>query len=206
MEAKEDFIKKLLEVTYNNYGDDFQLALIPEKYSKQVISYGSMKVDLISVLDYLNELKKTENTIFESSFMYSAISIYGRCFTSSKDYTQLNVKQVFGNNSIHLKNHEYLRNLRDRFIAHRRKTEFELGAAFIAVSKSNPEKATMKFQQMRIGSWSVKRIDELIETVNYVLIHVEKKFESCGLRLYDKILENYSTEEIESFFINHLFE
>jgi hypothetical protein len=206
MEPKKEILNTLLQVAYRNNGEKFQLALIPEKYSKRVISYGSMKVDLESVLAYLNELKKTENRILESAFMYASISLYGRCFTASKDFTQLNIKGVFGNNSVHIKNHDYLRDLRDRFIAHRRKTDYELGAAFIAISKEEPNKATMKFQQMRIGNWSEKKVNSLIETVNFVLEHVEKKFEVCGIKLYDKILDIYSPEQIENFIINKQFE
>ena len=203
---REELFNRLLKEEYKENGKSFNLALIPEKHSKQVIAYGSMKADLKSVLDYMNELKKTKNETFSAAFMYSAISLYGRCFTASKDYTQLNLDKVFEKEPSHKQNHEFLRDLRDCYVAHRRRTGYELGATFIAVSKKNNSKAKMTFHNMRMTRWSEREIDNLMKTVRFVLNHVEKKFEKCGIKLYDYFLKNYTPEEINNFMINSLFE
>jgi hypothetical protein len=200
MKNREEKIKKLKELALKDYGDEYDLILIPEEMTKRVVAYTSMRNDLELVLKYLNFLKSTEDKAIESAMTYAVIALYGKCFTDSKDgFPQLNSLQIFDKDKKEMETHEYLMDLRHKFIAHRSETENEIGMAYIAVLKDEPNRATMKCYQMKLANFSIEKIEELEACINFVLKKVIEKFEKSGNKLYDGVLNKFSFEELRNF-------
>ena len=181
-------------------GEDYDLILVPKKMSRRVVGYGIMRYDLEKVIEYLEALRAETTEVTETALTYSSIALYGRCFTDSKDnFPKLDPSNIFDEDEKLYQSHTYFLDLRHKFIAHRRDTEHELGIAYIAVSKKNQTRATMKYYQMKLAKFSEDDIQRFLHLVNYVHKKVLEKLEKNGNKLYDGMLNKYSFEELRKF-------
>jgi len=199
-------LKKLLKTARDHHAEENHLILIPKKLSKKVYAYGAMKHDLELILDYIKELKKNSESIASSGMTYAMIILYGKCFTdASKDgFPKLESSDIFKNEEELLKHHNYLMNLRHKFLAHRSYIMDEIAIVYLAVKKDNNRIAELKYKQMKLSSFSKNKLTDFMKVFHYVEIQIEQKLEKSSKKLYDGIIKKYSKEEIEKLIFNDI--
>ena len=145
--------KELIEKIKKQYGENYILGLLPDKVARKFIGYCSMNHDLEMVENYIAEIEKgIESETIYSSLTYSSIILYSKCFTDSSkaNFPKLEANNVYRDNDNLLEFHEYLMQLRHKFLAHRNITSAEVGVAFFAFPKTL-ERNQLKYKHFKFA-------------------------------------------------------
>jgi hypothetical protein len=175
--------------------------------SKKFIAYCAMKGDLEMVLNYIEFLKtRPLDLTIKSSLTFSIIALYGKCFTdaSKNSYPKLEPNVLFVDQEDFFKTHKFLMDLRHQFIAHRGKTESEIGIAFMLIPKKvGDSQSQIKFNQIKQYSFDIEKLIEFEHLMKYIISDLEKKIQKSGQKLYDGLLENFTPEQLTFMAINN---
>lgn len=206
MKKLDDRLRQLLENAKEEFSDDNFIVAIPIFYAKKFIAYCAMKEDLKLCLQYIEKLKEQSDNVIKSSLTYALISLYGKCFTdaSKNNYPKLEPNKIFTENKEIEETHNFLMDLRHQFIAHRGKTDSEVGVSFLIIPKQGDiEKTQIRFSQLKQQSFSDGEIAKIEALLKFVIKHIEEKIEKSAQKIHDGFLENFSHELISMLTINN---
>jgi hypothetical protein len=204
--ATERYIQ-LIKNAQTEYSEQYFAVAIPGFMSKKFIAYCAMKGDLEMVLNYIEFLKtRPLDLTIKSSLTFSIIALYGKCFTdaSKNSYPKLEPNVLFVDQEDFFKTHKFLMDLRHQFIAHRGKTESEIGIAFMLIPKKvGDSQSQIKFNQIKQYSFDIEKLIEFEHLMKYIISDLEKKIQKSGQKLYDGLLENFTPEQLTFMAINN---
>lgn len=128
IERDEELEKKIIKSFRGN--DKRELFIVNERLSKKACSYALILIDIEIIetcLEKVIELidKNETQDIITSALWQRAIMTYGKIFTNSKDgFTRLEYDKIISDEK-QLELHHKLIDIRNSFIAHRGKNDFE---------------------------------------------------------------------------------
>jgi len=188
----------------NKYSRENWVFIIPNYMSISLNAYISMHKDLTVVLEYLKLLSRQEtNKIIKSSLMYSSLALYGKCFTDASQSKSPNliVSQIISDAKL-LETHEFLMNLRHKFLAHRGETDSEIISSFYLINKINntSQLQFMRAKQISFTKVQIFRITELVKALlkklNEIKIKFSNKVQKGMLAFEPKILSQLSINNL----------
>lgn len=197
---------QLIKNAQKEYSEEYFVVAIPGFMSKKFIAYCAMKRDLELALDYIELLKTSpQNVNIKSSLTFSTITLYGKCFTdaSKNNYPKLESSNIFKNQDDHLEAHKFLMDLRNEFIAHRGKTESEIGIAFMLIPKTDGGRSQVRFNQLKQYSFGTKKLFEVESLIKFIIFELDKKIEKSGHKLQDGLLNNFTNEQLAFMIVNN---
>ncbi len=206
MTKKRERTIELMKNAQEEFASEYELIIVPEIMSKKVVAYGAMRYDLELILQYLELLKQKNDDIYASALTYSIIALYGKCFTDATEgkYPKLEPNSIFEDRPDLRKQHDYFMDLRHKFIAHRGKTDDEIGISYIAVSKNEPNKAKLKYRQLKLSGFAKDKLEKFEELFTFVFETLNKKFAKAGNKVYDGMLNTFSKEDLNNFTFTNL--
>jgi len=198
---------QLIKNAQAEYSEEYFAFAIPGFMSKKFIAYCAMKRDLELVIEYIEFLKTSpQNATIKSSLTFSTIALYGKCFTdaSKNSYPKLEPNSIFVNQDDFLKTHDFLMDLRHQFIAHRGKTESEIGIAFMLLPKKAGDSQTqIRFNQLKQYSFNVQKLTEFENLIKYIISELDKKIQKSGQKLRDGLIDNFTPEQLTLMMMNN---
>ncbi len=199
---------QLIKNAQAEYSEEYFAVAIPGFMSKKFIAYCAMKRDLELVIEYITFLKTNpQNATVKSSLTFSTIALYGKCFTdaSKNNYPKLEPKSLFKDQDGFLETHEFLMDLRHQFIAHRGKTESEIGIAFMLIpkAKGNDEKSQIRFNQLKQYSFNTEKLTEFENLIKFIIAELDGKIQKSGQKLHDGLLNNFTPEQLTLMIMNN---
>ncbi len=197
----ENLIKKAQDL----YSEKYLMIAIPGFLSKKYISYCSMIEDLRLSLEYLDYMKRDNDSVIKSSLCYSLIALYGKCFTdaSKGGYPKLEPGSIFKNQEDFKRTHEYLMELRHTFIAHRGKTESEIGIAFMILEKGKGNNdVEIKFSQLKQNGFSKQKLLEIDILIHFLIKYLEVKIQKMAQDIYNTMLDQLNVKQLSLMLMN----
>lgn len=207
MDEKSIRLIQIIKNAKAKYADESFILPVPGFLSRSFTSFCSMREDLILIRQYLKYLKSNTDNIINSSMTYSAISLYGKCFTDAtkNKAPKLEPIQLFDKQEDLRQTHEYLMDLRHHFISHRGDTDSEVEAAYILIPKGNGS-SQVKYSRLKKMSFESDQIEKIDELMEYLLQQLEKKIQKSGQKAYEAILKNFTAEQMALMTINNIKE
>jgi hypothetical protein len=92
--------------------------------------------------------------------------------------------------------------LRHQFIAHRGKTESEIGIAFMLVPKADGQ-SQIRFNQLKQYSFEAGKLLEFENLIKFVISELDKKIEKSGQKLHDGLFNNFTPEQMTLMVMNN---
>ena len=199
---------QLIKNAQAEYSAEYFAVAIPGFMSKKFIAYCAMKRDLELVLEYIELLKTNpQNAIIKSSLTFSTITLYGKCFTdaSKNSYPKLEPKSLFKNQDELSATHDFLMDLRHQFIAHRGKTESEIGIAFMLIPKEKESgtRSQIRFNQLKQYTFNTEKLTEFESVITFIISELDKKIQKSGQKLHDGLLNNFTPEQLSLMIMNN---
>ncbi len=201
--------KKLLNLIKSakaEYSDDNIIIAIPEIIAKKFIGYCSMREDILLIIEYLNGLSKGQSSTISSALTHAIIVLYGKCFTDASEakYPKLEDNVIFNDQPEYKALHDFLMNLRHRFIAHRGETDSEVGAAFLMFPKEGKGETQVKYKQLKQCSLNAKEIASIKTLAEFLLEVVEKRIQKAGDKAHRGMFKNFSLNELQIMTLNNM--
>jgi hypothetical protein len=208
METRTERLIHLIKKAQEEYAEENNILAIPGFMSKKFIAYCAMHEDLNLLLNYIEELTKEHNRIVKSSLTYAMLALYGKCFTdaSKNSNPKLEPKSIFSNQKEFKETHDFLMDLRHQFIAHRGKTDSEIGIAFMVVPKENINGSQVRFKQLKQVSFGGEKLLEIKALIEYLIDELKKKIQKSGQKVYDGFFNSFSVEEMSFMVMNNVKE
>jgi len=206
MDKTTERLIQLIKNAQAEYSEEYFVVAIPGFMSKKFIAFCAMKRDLELVLEYITLLKgNPQNPTIKSSLTFSTIALYGKCFTdaSKNNYPKLEPNNIFKDQAEFLQTHEFLMGLRHQFIAHRGKTESEIGIAFMLLPKGDDGQSQIRFNQLKQFSFETEKLLEFKNLINFVISELDKKIEKSGQKLHDGLFNNFTPEQMTLMVMNN---
>jgi len=208
METRTERLIHLIKKVQEEYAEENNVLAIPGFMSKKFIAYCSMHEDLNLLLEYINELTKENNRIVKSSLTYAMLALYGKCFTdaSKNSYPKLEPKSLFVDQKELKTIHDFMMDLRHQFIAHRGKTDSEIGIAFMVVPKENIGGSQIRFKQLKQVSFDGEKLLEIKTLIDYLIAELKNKIQKSGQKVNDGFMNSFSVEEMSFMVMNNVKE
>jgi hypothetical protein len=207
MDKTNERLIQLFKQAQARFADDHMVIIIPSFLSKKFVGYCSMREDLLLTIEYINILKTHPDKVIKSALSYSLIALYGKCFTdaSKNNYPKLEPDHLFKDDQANLETHKFLIELRHQFIAHRGKTESEVGIAYLAVPKEDSlENSQVRFSQLKLTSFSDVDLNRIEKLIVFLLEKIMEKIQVTGQEVHDTMLKVFSVEELGLMMINNM--
>lgn len=207
MDKTTERLAHLLKEAQAEFSERHLVIAIPGFLSKKFIGYCSMKEDLELSLEYIKLLRSRPEKIIRSALTFSLISLYSKCFTdaSKNNYPKLEPHNLFKDEIDYQKTHDFLIDLRNQFIAHRGKTEHEVGIAYIAMPKEDQgEKTQLRFSQLKKTSFSDEDLNNIEPLIQFVIKILLEKIQKSGQKVHDTMLNLFTTEQLTMMMINNM--
>lgn len=206
MERRTERYIHLIKKAQEEYSDENHVVAIPGFMSKKFIAYCSMHEDLNLLLNYIDELNKDHNRIVTSSLTYAMLALYGKCFTdaSKNSNPKLEPKSLFVDQKELKETHDFLMDLRHQFIAHRGKTDSEIGISFMVVPKENIVGSQVRFKQLKQVSFNGEKLLEIKTLISYLIDELKKKIQKSGQKVYDEFFNSFSVKEMSFMIMNNV--
>jgi hypothetical protein len=206
METQHEKLVFLIKKIVSEYGKDNNVVAIPGFLSKSFIAYCSMREDILLSLKYIEHLRTipTDNVI-KSALNYALISNYGKCFTDAtkSKSPKLEPSKIFENQNEFLSIHDFLMELRHKFIAHRGTTDSEAEIAVLLFPIGKPEKdSQIRFKQLKDISFKEEKIIEIEKLLNFVLSVLEKKIKKSSEKIYKGFFKLFNEKQINAMIMN----
>ena len=205
MSEKTNKIIKIIRDAKSAYSEDNIVLAIPKFMSKHFTSFCSMREDLLLIKQYIQRLDTETDLLVKSSFTYSAISLYGKCFTdaSKVNAPKLEANQLFKNDIDLKKIHEYLMDLRHHFISHRGDTEGEVEVAYLLIPKEEGE-PQVRYSRLKQMSFSKEQQNDIMRLADYLLEEVIRKIQKSGQKTYDAFFKNFTPDLMTIMALNNM--
>jgi|GEM_PF-2898924 len=174
-------------VSVNVYADEkkgmYPYVILTDDLSHRIAAQFSFKQDLREskeVIEFIKvALPKRElSELIISSLFNSAVIKYGRCFSfvNSGRKKKLLKENVFKQaEQKHIKVHQEIIDMRNDFIAHAQKSQYE---SMVMVAYLLPEAIERKISSVEFASrsygWNESLIDDFLEIITYAISHVEQ--------------------------------
>lgn len=207
MDKTKERLTHLLKQAQAEYSKEHLVIPVPGFLSKKFIAYCSMKEDLELILEYINILKTKPDRLIKSALSYSMISLYGKCFSdaSKNSYPKLESEILLKGDKENQEMHNSLIDLRHQFIAHRGKTESEIGISYLAIPKKNPlEKSQLRFSQLKQSSFSDKDLNKIEGLIKTLVEKLKEKIQKSGQKVHDGMFKLFTTEQLGMMIINNM--
>lgn len=205
---KNDRLISLIKAAKNQYSDNYFVLAVPHFIAKKFLTYCSMLDDLERVQVFTQRLKEEEDKITRSAFLYSIISLYGKCFTDAthEKLPKLEPAFIFNGQDDHLKTHEHLMNLRHNFIAHRGETDNETVMAYILVPKDSQsvEQSQLRFTQLTQLYFDTGMLNQIEELVSFLLEFIKERLEKSGQKAYEGFMNAFTPEQMTFMILNNV--
>jgi hypothetical protein len=177
--------------------------------SKKFIAYCAMRNDLNLVLEYIETLREIgDNRVIKSSLTYALIALYGKCYTdaSKNSYPKLEPSSLFSENEELLETHEFLMDLRHQFVAHRGKTDSEIGISFMAIPKDKKSDPQVRFKQLKLGAFGLEKLNNIEILVLFIIEQLEIKIQKSGQKVYDGFFNLFDAKQMSFMIMNNMEE
>lgn len=207
MDKTNERLIELLKQAQAKFAEDHMVIIVPSFLSKKFVGYCSMREDLLLTLEYIKVLKTYPDKVIKSALSYSLIALYGKCFTdaSKNNYPKLEPDHLLKDDQANLDTHKFLIELRHQFIAHRGKTESEVGIAYLAVPKKDSlEKSQVRFSQLKLTSFLEIDLDRIEKLIVFLLEKIMEKIQATGQEVHNTMLKAFTTEELGLMMINNM--
>lgn len=192
--------KTLLDIISQKHLNENIVILPPERELSKFIGYSTIYEDLKLCDKLCNKLHDEKDDIISASLVYSIIAIYGRCFSdaSQSSFPKLEESEI---NEEFKVIHKYLHDLRNIFIAHRGKSESEMGIGYILVpfEKGPP---IFKYSGVKRNRFKKDEITKIQGLINFLLDLVEIKRQKIVDKLYSRFIDEMEPSELLKFAIN----
>ena len=190
--------------------------LLPKVFSKKIISYMSIREDLLLIIKQVNFLLdyKYKVVLIDQNYreavvqgIWSSIVItYGRCFTdaSKSSKSKLEPLECFSHKNETLKiTHDYIMSIRHNFVAHRGETEHDVSVAYMKIPKfeSNPRKTEFRIKSIRTVSPKEKILLNCKELITHLLKIVESKLQKQTEKIHKVIFNDLDPELLNELLI-----
>ena len=171
---------------------------VPEKFERKNIAYYSIILDLETCKEALLQLKEKNDEIIITSLFTTVIVLYGKCFTDSSKTKSPKLEPSCLENLEKIKIlHINLMSMRHNFIAHRGKTEHELGKAYFQIFPETMEWG-IKVGLQRRFSFEPEELSQYIELIEYLIKISTNKYEKAGKKIMQHIISNLSNQNSEN--------
>lgn len=204
--VEDENLIELMKDVHTKYASENLIALIPNKLAKKYNVYCSMRIDLKMIQEYL-ALLNSNSSIIQSALTYSVIALYGKCFTdASTDCNPKLDKKVYENNQDFLETHDFLMDLRHKFISHRGNTYNEVGIAYLLVPKNELfSEGSIEYMNSKRKGFIKLEIDKINLLIVFLSQWLESQTEKFQHRLREQFLKQFLPFKIEKVIINDLF-
>jgi hypothetical protein len=201
---KRKHLHGLLKKAKAQYKDDYLVIAIPNLFTRKFRGYCAIREDLLLVSEYISRIAIEHDSVLRSALNYSFIAIYGKCFTDATQskYPKLETSTI--TNHTYLATHEYLMELRHKFIAHRGDTANEVGIAVILIPKEGTEQTQMQYKQVRRLSLSSENLQASKNLITFLIAYVEEKIKETGQKAHSGFLEMFTPEELSIMILNNM--
>jgi len=206
MDKTSERLAHLLQKAQSEYSETHFVVRVPEFLSKKFIGYCSMKEDLELALEYIKILSQHPDKIIKSALTISLISLYAKCFAdaSKNNYPKLEHEKIFKDYADHYKIHGYLVDLRHQLIAHRGKSENEVGIAYMSIPKDEKEQSQIRFSQLKQTSFSSGDLSKMEVLFEFLIPFIENKIQINGQKIYEAMLDSFSAKQLSQMGINNI--
>ena len=201
---KKKYILDLLRKAKAQYQENYMIVAVPNIFTRKFRGYCAIREDLLLILKYIDLILVQENTVIRSSLNYSFIALYGKCFTdaSQSKSPKLEATNIPEGN---LRNtHNYLMELRHKFISHRGDTPNEVDITVMLFPKEGNEQTQMRYKQVKRLSLSTDNLNASRELINFLVGHVEQKINDTSQKAHDGFLEMFTAQELAVMMINNM--
>jgi len=186
---KHKITQKLILDAKEKYSDEFFVIAIPGFMSKQFNAYSFMIDEIKTVEKYCNELKQNHSKLIRSALTYSAITLYAKCFmdASKGNAPKLESNQIFKDEK-DKEIHEYLMELRHKFLVHRNKNNAEIEASFFLVPKNESMETAVRHLATRQISFHEEKLEEIIQHLQVMKTIIQSKVENAAKKVQKGLL------------------
>ncbi|NJB84198.1 hypothetical protein [Wenyingzhuangia aestuarii] len=197
-EKEEELDNDIKTDSYINKAMTFK---VPQHLEKKNVAYYSILLDLETCEKALSELQKENNEIIRTSLFTTIIILYGKCFTDSSSTNSPKLELSCFESLENLKKlHLNLMSMRHNFVAHRGKTEHELGKAYFQIFPKTM-KWGIKVGLQRRFCFESEEIPEYIKLIEYLMKITMEKYRKVEKKIMEHIITNFdnlnSENEIE---------
>lgn len=198
--------KHVLDLLYQakiQYEESYLILSMPGFITKKFRCYCSMREDLLLSSKYLDRIINEQDKIMLSALNYSLIALYGKCFTDATQNKSPKLERsiIVGNEL--LSTHDYLMELRHKFIAHRGDTVNEVGIAVMLFEK-NGTRTQIQYKQVKRMSLSTERLKEARNLIDFLIKYVEQKIQETAQKAHDGYLDMFTPEQLSLLSINNI--
>lgn len=211
MNKKKDRLIHLLKDSQEQYSEEYLIFGVPNYMSKRFIAYCAMKEDFELILQYIREIRNNPTKVIQSSLSYSLIALYGKCFTdaSESSFPKLESTDLFKkDDNKNSEVHNYLMELRHKFIAHRGETENEIAISYILVPKKDlDDNIQVRFSQLKMVGFSNEDLDKFEILANFIIEKLKDKIQKSGEKVRNEMLhlfKEYTREQLRLMLLNEV--
>jgi|GEM_PF-1329917 len=205
MNKTTDRLLHLIRQAQRRYSENYLVLAVPGFMSKKFIAYCSMKEDLELILQYISEMRNNPHGTTKSALSYSLIALYGKCFTdaSKNNFPKLEPSHLFAEGELNYITHNYLMELRHKFIAHRGEIDSEVGISYMLIPKvGSVEKTQVRFNQLKMVGFPKKDLDNIEILIKFLIEKIFKKIEKSAEKIKDGMLNTFTTKELSLMTMN----
>jgi len=202
-EFKHAITKKLIADADEKFGDEFIVLAIPGFMSKHFNAYSFMLDEIKTVEKYCEELKSNHSKLIKSAITYSVITLYAKCFmdASKGNAPKLESNQIFQKQE-DKDIHDYLMELRHKFLVHRNKNNAEIEASFFLIPKGESTETGVKHLATRQVAFHKDKLEEIIQHLQVMKNIIEEKIQKAAKKVQKGML-NLDKELTKHLIVNN---
>ena len=201
---KRKYVLNLLKNAKAQYAQNYLILAVPNFFTRKFRGYCAIREDLLLASAYIDRILAQDDSVLRSALNYSFIALYGKCFTDASQYKAPKLESVNIGDPNHLATHNYLIELRHKFIAHRGDTANQVDIAVMLFPKEGNERTQMRYKQVRRLSLSEENLQASQSLIAFLIVYVEQKITSTGQRAHDGFLQMFTPEQLAIMTINNM--
>jgi len=201
---KRKYVLNLLRKAKADHADNYMILAVPGFITKKFRGYCAMREDLLLTLRYIDRILAEQDQITLSALNYAFIALYGKCFTDASQYKAPKLERENINDATMQETHDYLLELRHKFIAHRGDTANEVGIAVMLFPKVGPEPSSMRYKQTKRMSLNGQRLQQTYALITFLIGYLEQKIQQTAQKAHDFYLSEFTAEQLAAMTINNM--
>jgi len=205
MMSKNEKINKiiahLLEQIRDKDPESIKVA-IPGFLAKKSVSYMLIREDLLylkaaasKLIEFMNQEQR--DLLLISSLWYAIIITYGKCFTENKGGFSKLTEDVLKTEE-NQETHDRLMDLRHSFIAHRGKTEKEIGFIYMRLPNNEPITSLTEFRIQTSKTYFPNdgEVERYLHLFDHLIEAVNEKIQIQTQKTHDALMAMFTVEEL----------